>query len=346
MIKNDIKEFIYWYFSILGRHKGLTVILIVLGSNIVIDAVYQPMSGEFLHIVYSNEMNSFVSSIAIIAGFLIQVLQIYQDTQKRAFIFQHFGISDAKKFDIASVRPIKDRLYIPEVFNLEVHKFYNNGSITDPQAALDITLSIKQIIDAKSRVEEQNSKYYYGGISQVPLSFVAGSILDNTKKIEVYDWDRGKEKTYPIQLGCKALEISCTEPDEVIFLNHHHDKIAIEIALTYQIDHENTKIAIGNVPTIRVEADTLEKDNTKYLESQEAISKKFHDILDKYSEKNVDEIHIFIAAQNSMVFQLGRQVSQRVHKKIVVWQFEIQNTPKNPWGVAISSDGYEIVKPE
>lgn len=339
MTKNELKELFYWYLSTINRHKGTYVMILALGLNISIDAFYQPVNGDLFHVVYSSDLNTPISMIALILGFALQASQIYKDSQKRAFIFQHFGISDGKTFNIAKARPIRDNLNVPETYVIDAHQYYENGSIINPQKALEKTLLIEGIVQAKSRVEDDNSKYYYGGISQVPLTFVAGTLFENTRNIQVYDWNREDEKTYLIDNGGKPLSFTVEEPESLSC-----NKVAIEISLTYPIDHNNSIDAVGDLPTITIKAENLERDNTSTKEAQESVYKEFHRLLDKYSNFNVSEIHVFIAAQNSMVFQLGRQLSKRVHKKVVVWQFEVQNEHPNPWGISISNDGYKIIK--
>lgn len=339
MSKNDLKELLYWYLSTISRHKGTYIMVLALGLNITVDAFYQPVNGDLFHFVYSSELNTPISIFALILGFALQAFQIHKDSHKRAFIFQHFGISDGNTFNIPQARPIRDKLNVPETYTIDAHQYYENGILKDPQKALDTTLSIEGILKSKSRVENDNSKYYYGGISQVPLTFVAGTLFENTRKIEVYDWNRDQEKTYLIDSGGKPLGFSVKEPD-----NLTGRKIAIEIALTYSIDHDNTIDAIGEISTIRIEADIIERDNTSTKEAQESVYKEFHKLLDKYSTNQIEEVHIFVSAQNSMIFQLGRQITKRLHKKIIVWQYEAQNKNPNPWGIAISHDGYQIIK--
>lgn len=339
MTRNEIKELLYWYLSTINKHKGTYIMVLALGLNITVDALYQPANGDLLHVVYSSEINTPISIIALVLGFALQAFQIYKDSHKRAFIFQHFGISDGKNFNIAQARPIRDKLGLPEIYTIDAHKYYENGCLKEPQKALDTTLSIEGILKSKARIENDNAKYYYGGIAQVPLTFVAGTLFESTSKVEVYDWNREQEKTYLIDSGGESLKFAVEEPDSI-----SGDKIVIEVALSYPIDHNNTVDAIGDLPTIRIQAENLERDNTSTKEAQESVYKKFHQLLDEYSSKSINEIHVFVAAQNSMVFQLGRQLSKRVHKTVVIWQFESQNRHPNPWGISISNDGYKIIK--
>lgn len=339
MTRNEIKEFIYWYVSSKTRYIGFLIIIAVLIGSVSFDIYYSMQNGETVKLSYTNEIGLSVSLFALTIGFILQSLQIYKDSQKRAFIFQHFGASDGKTFNIAKARPLRDKLNVPETYVIDAHQFYKNGSIKYPQEALKRTLSIEGIVQAKSRVEDENSKYYYGGIAQVPLTFVAGTLFENTRNIQIYDWNRVNEKTYLIENGGKPLNFVVEEPKKPL-----GNKIIIEVALTYPIDHNNTVDTIGDLPTIKIQAKNLEIDNTSTKEAQESVYKEFHRLLDKYFSSNVNEIHVFVSAQNSMVFQLGRQLNKRVHKEIIVWQYEAQNEHPNPWGVSISNDGYKIIK--
>lgn len=336
-----IKTVIYWIVSFSWRNIAVTLISFgsMGGGTFVFNFTPEANSFGAVNFIYSNQLHEYIGLFLILIGALILVAEIIKGLKKRALIFHHLGIDDIKTFDIASARPIWDRLHRPEPQLIDCYRFYQNGVVSDPNGSLQRTLSIGQTLQNYSQVSPQDLKIYYGGMVQVPFAFVAGTVLSNTMQIEVYDWDRETEKTYSVAEKSKKgdLDISILKPEEVT------NELCIEIEVSYPICRENTLEAVDDMPAIKFSAKPQEPDNASTEKLQNDICKKFHSILDEYS--NVARIHLFIAAQNSLVFQLGRQVSLRVHPEIVVWQYENQSDRKNPWGVAISSQGYKVFYP-
>jgi hypothetical protein len=272
-----------------------------------------------------------LSVIVAIFGLTMLILHALDDLKNNAIIIQHIGIGEISTMDIDSARPIWEKGFKANTINIECDRFYNNGKVIDPEGMLKTTESIKTSIENNTRKNNPaHLKLYYGGLVQVPFAFLAGTIFTNTQKVEVYDWDRVKEKWFYL----KKFKVSKIKIDIQYPKVEVKNKIAIEIALSYDIDRENTLEAIGNMPILKIQAEKISRDNLSDIKSQKYVAGEFHKILDKYNK--VDEINIFIAAQNSMVFNLGRQVSKRVHPKILVWQFENQGIIKNPWSVSIS----------
>ena len=339
-IKNVVEQ------EIVKLFKTLFYWLVVGGKkSIPIKIIGLALLGGSWNIYYSNQNislglsadgnNEILSVIVAITGLLILIFQLVNDSKKKAIIIQHTGIAEIPTMDIDSARPIWDRVFKANTINIECDRYYKNGIVTDPKEMLEQTKSIKQSIENNTRkISPKYLKLYYGGLVQVPFAFIAGVIFDNTKNINVYDWDRNKEQWYEIKDFKKPpIKINIEHPK-----NQATNEIAIEIAISYDIARENTIKAVGNknIPVLKIIADKIEKDNTINLKSQKYIAQKFHKILDQYAY--LDKIHVFVATQNSMVFNLGRQVNPRVHSPIIlIWQYERHNKLKNPWAVAISN---------
>ncbi|MGA7329036.1 MAG: SAVED domain-containing protein [Rhodomicrobium sp.] len=58
----------------------------------------------------------------------------------------------------------------------------------------------------------------------------------------------------------------------------------------------------------------------------------------------VKRMHVFLAAQNSVVFRFGRLYDKRNLPEIIVYQYERGSTPAYPWGVLMPVGG--ISRPE
>lgn len=325
----SFKTLFYWF--VVGSKKRLPIRLFAFAMIGGSSWNFKLASSDISFYFSMDNGGGFLSIAPAVIGLFILIYQIINDSKKKAIIIQHTGIAENPTMDIDSIRPIWDKVFKPVAINIECERFYNNGIVTNPQEMLKKTESIKESIENNTRKSSpENLKFYYAGMAQVPFAFLAGTIFTNIQAVEVYDWDRENKKWYYLKKSNKPkIQINIERPINV------KNIMAIEIAISYDIDRNNTLEAIGNIPILKIKAQTIATDNALDIDSQKHIASEFHKILDKYNY--VDEIHIFIAAQNSMVFNLGRQVSKRVHSKVLVWQYENQNTIKNPWAVYIGN---------
>lgn len=333
----SFKTLFYWV--VVGSKKRLPIKLIALalfGTGFSFNFV----SNDYSLNLSMNGGESVLSIVAVLIGLMVLIYQVLDDSKKKAIIIQHTGIAEIPTMDIDSVRPIWDKIFRAITINIECDRFYKNGIVTDHQEMLKKTESIKESIENNTRKSNpENLKLYYAGTAQVPFTFLAGTIFDNTQAVEVYDWDRENRKWYYLKKSSKTKTKIDIEHPKIVVKN----VMAIEIAISYDIDRKNTLEAVGDIPILKIKAQIIAIGNTADIDSQKYIASEFHKILDKYNY--VNEIHIFVAAQNSMVFNLGCQISKRVHPKILVWQYERQNTIKNPWAVEIGNT-YSIKYPK
>lgn len=321
------KKLFYWL--IVGSKRSIPIRVIGLALLGVNSLNYSDQNISF---ELSIGGNGPLSIILFLVGLTILILQIMDDLKKKAIIIQHTGIAEIPTMDIDSARPIWEKVFKPNPIHIECERFYSNGIVKDPQEMLKKTESIKESLENNTRkTDPKHLKLYYGGLVQVPFAFLAGTIFTNTQAVEVYDWDRINKKWYYLKSSKKSIiKLSVEKPR-----NKVKDSIAIEIEISYDINRKNTLDVVGDMPILKIKAQEAAKDNCSNIESQKHVAEEFHKILDEYNY--VKEINIFVAAQNSMIFNLGRQVSKRVHPKILVWQYENQNTVKNPWAVKIGN---------
>ena len=323
------KTLFYW--AVVGGKRSVPVKII--GLALLSGGVSLRYYDQNISFGLSTGGNDDILSVIIaLVGLVIFIYQILDDLKKKAIIVQHTGIAEIPTINVDSIRPIWDKVFRPITINHDCDRFYKDGIVTDQEGMLRKTQSIKESIENNTcKTNPEYLKLYYAGLVQVPFAFLAGTIFDNTQAVEIYDWDRSKEKWYRIKKSSKPkIKIDIEHPESTV-----KKQIAIEIAISYDIDRKNTLETVGDIPIVKIQAQTLAIDNASDIESQKYIAAEFHKILDKYS--NIDKIHIFVAAQNSMVFNLGRQVSKRVHPKILVWQYERNGDLQNPWAVSISN---------
>lgn len=342
-MKDNAINIVMWLISFTWKKMAYKLILLAtMGLGLVIS--FTGVDGTKYEISILNEIPNWLSFALIAISLMLILFEAVKDLKKKALIFTHLGITKSINFDIASARPFWDRLHIPDDNEINISRYVVNDSIVSPEEALKKTLHIIEVLESKTKNKPEDIKLYYGGVVQVPLAFTAGTILDNTMFVDIYDWKRNGEKqgAYRLIKGKKDTSdlVQISEPE----VHDLSSELAIEIALSYPINHQNTVDAVGEIPTLKITANSVGRDQFSSLSTQNEVCEKFHDIIDRYSQTNIKKIHVFIAAQNSMVFQLGRQLSRRVHKEVIVWQFEIQNEHQNPWGISISNKGYKIVK--
>jgi hypothetical protein len=72
---------------------------------------------------------------------------------------------------------------------------------------------------------------------------------------------------------------------------------------------------------------------------QSALADQFLDTLKQLDALGVQQIHLVLAAQNSVVFNLGRRYDKRNLPRVAVYQFERGEGTRYPWGIQMPVEG-------
>lgn len=196
-------------------------------------------------------------------------------------------------------------------------------------------------VDAARRVVQQHAKQndrqdvtlVYGGLTPVPMTFLTGVVFDDEGSIVVMDWDRTRE-------AWRSLD-SRDDGQRFLFEGFEGVEDAREVVLavsaSYQVRSENIATTFG-FPVVRLSIPDLNSSHWSQVK-QNALAEELLEAAKLLEAKGVETIHLLLAAQNSVVFNLGRRYDKRNLPGVVVYQYEANNEKKFPWGVRMPVRG-------
>ncbi|MEG3619684.1 SAVED domain-containing protein [Magnetovibrio sp. PR-2] len=277
----------------------------------------------------------------ILSGLAVGVYKIQNEQRlnerHRILAIELRGLQDTSDTPLASFLPshIKGR---KDTLLIDIRKFMHNGTVTNPQAALDrVNLITHDFNEWRRDIDRGDVSAYLGGLMPVPFSFLAGMLLDDEHMVNgMLDWDRDKS-------SWRELD---EEDDGNRFLikglgsiPQRSNEVIVAISASYSIDIEGVKNFKHNTPIVELELANRSTSCHWSESKQQALSAQLREVLVTLSDKHIELIHLFIAGANSLVIRLGRTYDRRNMPRCNIYQYERSATPPYPWGVVLPTHG-------
>lgn len=273
---------------------------------------------------------AFGSAIALIVlGIVFLVQDRREESRKRVIAIEVRGLRDTSGQPLSAAIPasIKGRRELLLV-NLRQGQ---DGTILEPATALRHIQSLPQDISRReSGVDRADISYVMGGLAPVPLNFLVGVLTDDEGAVTLLDWDRNANKWRELDAeddhrrfqigGLKSVPAGCSE-------------VALAVSVSYGVDLAGIASKLPATPLVGM---TLEAGtpNAHWSEDkQQALAQQFHETAIALGNKGVRLIHLFLAAQNSVVLRFGRTYDKRNLPSLIVYQYEQGQNPPFPWGI-------------
>lgn len=213
-----------------------------------------------------------------------------------------------------------------------------DGKIIDPKVALGkLTAMMQSISGRRQGIASDSVNIVYGGLAPVPFTFLAGAWLDDEGKLTVMDWDRHAER-WRTSEGAddnRRFHVSGMEavPDNA-------KEVALIVSVSYQIQKADVRFRLGeDVPIVSMTLPHIADGVGWSLEQQRALGKQFFQVAKSLGGKGARRIHLFLAAENRLVVQLGRLYDLRNLPDIAVYQYQQENIPPHPWAILLTAQG-------
>ncbi|WP_105385212.1 SAVED domain-containing protein [Neorhizobium alkalisoli] len=212
-----------------------------------------------------------------------------------------------------------------------------DGVIVDPGELL-------HEVDATRRTVQQQSKHgdaqdvtlVYGGLTPVPLTFLTGIMFDDEGRIVVMDWDRDGEAWRSLDGADDGQRFHLEGVDGV----GNATEVVLAVSVSYQIRSENIATTFTH-PVVRLSIPDLNSPHWSQAK-QSALASQFLAAVKALEARGVTTIHLLLAAQNSVVFNLGRRYDKRNLPSLIAYQYEAGNEKKYPWGVRMPIGGESL----
>lgn len=223
---------------------------------------------------------------------------------------------------------------------IDITQRIRDGYVIEPEKTfLNKVLPAKELLgQLLDRRDSGDTQIVYGGFLPVPFTFYLGNIIDDKANVAVYDWDR--------EFECwKAISEKVTDDGES-FVHESvrggdFSEVVLVVSCSYLVDLEAVMDSFNEFPIEHLRLENTSFSNHWSLTKQRRLALQFSEKVKLLSGKGVKKIHLILAAQSSLVLNIGRRYDSRNMPNIIVYQYEKTNKDPYPWGVLGLTHGYE-----
>lgn len=256
--------------------------------------------------------------------------------RQRVLVMEHRGLHQTVDTPLTEAVPKNLKGHI-DAMPVDHRQSTATSQISSPEDALSQIAGLRQLLRQKrDAAGPGNVKVVYGGMAPVPLTFLTGMMIDNEADLTVMDWDRFESRWRQLDGPDDGDRFIITGLEE---LPANATEVALAIAVSYPSDIDGIRSTLSDMPLIRAALSNPSTASHWSAEKQAAMAKDFTDLLGDLMAKGIKRIHLFIAAPNSVVFNLGRHFDDRMHPDAAVYQYERSATPPFPWAVELPTHG-------
>jgi len=280
-------------------------------------------------------------STLILSGLAIGIYKIRNEQRlnerHRVLAIELRGLQDTSDTPLTSYIPGKVK-GLRDTLLIDIRRYMNNGSVTNPQAALDrVNLITHDFNEWRRGKDRGDVSAFLGGLMPVPFSFLTGMLMDDEHKIDgLLDWDRDEARW-------RELDAEDDENRFIIMgLEHipkNRNEVIITVSASYSININSVKNFKHNIPIVELDLENKSTSCHWSEEKQQALAAQFREVLVSLSDRHIEQIHLFLAGANSLVIRLGRTYDRRNMPPGIIYQYEQTVAPPYPWGVALPTHG-------
>lgn len=214
---------------------------------------------------------------------------------------------------------------------MDLRQGTRDGLIVSPCAAVNKLLSLPvQVSILEAGLDRDDITVVFGGLAPVPLTFLAGVLMDDEGQVEVLDWDRHASRWRLLDGVDEGDRFRVTGLEDI---EDGARETALIVSVSYRVRLSTVSERLRDVPIVQLSLETGSPESHWSKEKQEEIGKQFLNTIIALRNLGVERIHLFLAAQSSVVFRFGRLYDWRNLPDLVVYQYERNSSPPYPWGV-------------
>jgi hypothetical protein len=278
-------------------------------------AIVSAVQGIPLTVEWSAGNSVFLGGVAGVIGIVLLVIgAFFPPESAKSTLVTLMGIPGVSVNvpDKAVGKPYS--LYNPRHYNFSLDKL-------DPVAMAErLNGHCRHSVDEQIINDSRNGKVFFAGLARVPCLFAIGTLFRSSAvDVEPLERFRNPDKWARLKLfkGAGNEYLCKVVPRELVSSS---GEIGVAVSLTDEIstgqlpdDIRDHCVSIQLMPECKREAIST-------LHDLHEFSKKFKSLLDECSKVS-NTIHLFICAQSSVVFEMGRVYQEGMHCRILVHNF-------------------------
>jgi hypothetical protein len=259
-----------------------------------------------------------------------------QNHQKRVLIsFRHQSLDPFQSR--LSAEDLPPEFASREIRELECDQsnFFTHGAC-DPIGAVRYQLEKLNELKALRKSFSSEPLAYYG-LAHVPLQFLAGRAMSTHAFIYLFELDRRTNRWLGLRERGPYLGLTVNPIEQPA----DAQAVAIRICVSYEVTRNDIAEVLPHAfEDIRIGLPTPRPDAINSRDQIENVCSRFRGVLDELHNR-VDKskmVHVFYAGPASLGFSLGRQISNRIHHRVLIHNYTPSSVPRYSWAVDVTSD--------
>jgi hypothetical protein len=256
--------------------------------------------------------------------------------RKKVIVIEHRGLATRNTTPLSEAVP-KHLVGIRDPVIVDHADCMRNGRLTEvAHAFAEARDAGRDIARRRGDTSPQDITVVYGGMSPVPLTFLVGTHIGAKDRVVLMDWDRFQHRWRTLDEDDDGDRLVI--PD-LTTIPRDASAVGLAISISYQVDEAGAQAALGDMPIISVRVSSVGIGNHWSEEKQQALGSAFANLLASLGGMGVDEIHLFLAAPNSVVCRFGTLYDNRNMPRLFVYQYERSDSPPFPWSISMAAHG-------
>lgn len=213
----------------------------------------------------------------------------------------------------------------------------HSSELVNPERILDsvegMTLHIKSAAEGR---DMSDVTVAMGGVAAVPAMFFIGMKMDDESHVELYDWERDLKCWKPIAEpddGNRPL------PLQIPAITAGQTEVVLAVSASYVVDDGAIAATFPGLPVVKLSATKIQANSYWSEEVQLAFAAEFRNAVQALMALQVEQIHLVLVAPASLALRLGATYDERLHPRVIVYQYERSSTPPYPWGILLPHHG-------
>ena len=283
---------------------------------------------------------AFLGTACLVVGLVWEVCRYRAEQRrllrKKAIVIEVRGLRDTSGTPLTEAVPQSLEGHREQVL-IDLRQRVQDGFIVEPSAAVERLNSLPADIDRRANgVDRRDIAYVYGGLAPVPFTFLTGLLIDDEGSVTTMDWDRHTEKWRTLDESDDGRRFTVVGLED---LPANSAEVALAISVSYRIDVTGVREKVGGIPLVEMVLNEGTPDSHWSREKQKALGCQFLNTIIKLGNVGVERVHLFLAAQNSVVFQFGRLYDKRNLPEVLVYQYQRGSSSVYPWAVRMPVSG-------
>lgn len=209
-----------------------------------------------------------------------------------------------------------------------------DGVIVEPEDLLDPVQAMKSYLhQAQRNLDRTDLTTVFGGLAAVPITFLAGVLLDDEGSILVMDWDRNREGWRSLDGPDDGLRFVTAGVDHIGAAN----EVALAVSVSYHVKADDLATTFS-CPVVTMSLPDVNSSHWSQAK-QSALADQVFAVAKELDARGANQIHLVLAAPSSIVFNLGRRYDKRNLPKVAVYQYERGEDQRYPWAIQMPVAG-------